>query len=931
MYTAIFIVLFGIGIFLVVTGVRNKKKLMVGTGVAAGVFTILLYWFMDFWGEWLWFQSLGYGDRFWIVEFAQIGFGVLLFLIGAAAVFLLIFSVPDSHRALKIISILLAGIISGVWGFSNWEIILKFWNSVSTSLVDPIIGKDTGFYLFKLPFYESLQGLLVTLTLIALAASLIPILFIVRNDGNVTLRSVESYELMSASHYRAFYISAAAFLLALAYGKYLERFGLMFSRVGVTNGPGWTDVNLKLPALNGIYILTALFAVGILIPAVRKWIQRLLWRWKITNYPAPPFVVLALSLVMFVVWFVTLTAIPGLFQWLRVEPNEITFEKPFIEHNIRFTRHGFKLDAIEEKEFPVEDTLTPEMVKNNPMIFDNIRLWDYRALDNVYKQFQEIRLYYEFNDVDIDRYTVDGDYQQVMISAREMDQSNLPPQSQTFVNQRFKYTHGFGITLANVNEFTNQGLPDLLIKDIPPVSVSPELEVTEPRIYYGELTNTHVVVNSDEEEFDYPSGDQNVYNRYDGTGGVQLSNLWRKFLYGYKFDGTKFFVSGYPNKESRIMFHRNIMDRVRTLAPFLEFDSDPYIVLSEGKLYWMIDAYTLSDYFPYSEYYGRINYLRNAVKIVVDAYNGSVDFYVFDEEDPIIKVWSKIFTGMFKSREEMPVTLEQHIRYPAEMLEIQGMVYAKYHMNNPTVFYNQEDLWVRATEKYYGEGIAVEPYYIIWEMPDSDEPEYVLMMPFTPKNRQVMIGWIAGMCDPPNYGRLLAYQFPKDKRVLGPQQVETKIDQDRYLSAQLSLWDQRGSNVIRGNVLAIPVGNTMFYVEPIYLQARTAAYPELRLVIVMHNDNLTYAPTFDEALNKLFEEAGLAEAEPEDLVSEVSPVEVSTRSDLIIQANQAFERYIRSTGDKDFDAAGDALNDLQKALQQLAREEAIPVDTIMGQ
>ena len=578
------------------------------------------------------------------------------------------------------------------------------------------------------------------------------------------------------------------------------------------------------------------------------------------------------------------------------------------------------------------------MVQDNQNLFSNIRLWDWRALDAVYKQFQEIRLYYEFKDVDINRYTFGGNYREVMVSAREMELSNLPLQSQTFVNRRFKYTHGYGITLTTVNEFTPEGLPHLLIKDIPPKSQYPSLEVKQPQIYYGELTSSYAIVNTKEQEFDYPSGEENVYIRYPGNGGVVLTNIWRKFLFGWKFGGTKFFLSSYPTPQSRIMFHRQIQKRVKAIAPFLYFDKDPYIVLADGKLYWIIDGYTTSKYYPYSEpflsremieyrdnnrdnvlfseigyHLNKVNYIRNSVKVVVDAFNGSVNFYIFDADDAIIQVWAKAFPHLFKPKSEMPKALFAHVRYPIDMLLVQGLVYAKYHMSDPTVFYNQEDLWVRATEKYYSQVQPVEPYYIMWKAPDSDKLEYVLILPFTPKNRQVLIGWIAGMCDLENYGRFLAYKFPKEKWILGPQQVETKIDQDSFLSGQLTLWNQRGSNVIRGNVLAIPVEETLFYVEPIYLQAETAAYPELRLVVVMHGDNLSYAETFDKALQGLFKEA-----EREVPLSEKAITGSSSQA-LIKKANNAFEDYLKFLGEKQFNKASQALGILQQTLQQLSK------------
>ncbi|MEJ2104779.1 MAG: UPF0182 family protein [Ignavibacteriaceae bacterium] len=715
----------------------------------------------------------------------------------------------------------------------------------------------------------------------------------------------------------------------------------MYSETGVVRGPGWTDVNILLPAYNIIIVLMIIIGILLIVKPFRKFLQKIYVKMGIKNTYNEQSIYVITVISILIIWFIGLTVIPGLFQWLRVQPNEITFEKPYIENNIKLTRFGFNLQNIDEREFPANEVFNKEIVERDKATFDNIRLWDWRALDAVYKQFQEIRLYYEFKDVDIDRYTINNRYREVMVSAREMEPSNLPQQSQTFVNKRFKYTHGYGITLTTVNEFTSEGLPNLLIKDIPPKSKYPELDVKQPQIYYGELTNSYVVVNSDEPEFDYPSGEKNVYIKYPGKGGVQISNIWRKFLFGWKFDGTSFFFSSYPNPESRIMFHRQIEERVKTLAPFLTFDNDPYIVLAnDGKLYWIIDAYTQSSYFPYSETYNSYenisytegdqkrtitshtspeldgaNYVRNSVKVIIDAFNGSVDFYIYDDNDPIIKVWDKIFPGLFKKKEEMPQSLRKHVRYPIDFLLAQGLIYAKYHMTDPTVFYNQEDLWIRATEKYYNNVQPVNPYYIIWERPDTDKPEFVLILPFTPKNRQVSIGWIAGMCDGENYGKFLAYKFPQEKRVLGPQQVETKIDQDSYLSGQLSLWDQRGSNVIRGNVLAIPVEQTIIYVEPIYLQAETAAYPELRLVAVMHDDNLSYAENFKDALEGLYAETPVKKeiTGKEKVTKEQTPID-----DLIHNANEAFENYLKFQGEKQFTKAATELEKLQKYLNELS-------------
>jgi len=933
MYTVVMLGLLGLAGWLAVSGGLSRRPIRAVTGTLLGAGTVFLFWFMGFWGEMLWFQNLGYDARFWEVLAVRILAGTAGGLLAVAFVFLMTLGFSPAKRLGRYAALVLAAVMGINWGASHWEVILRFIHAAPTHLREPIFDLPVGFYLFRLPLLDMLTTLLMTLALLSLAATAADAFLSFQLAGDVSVTPQENTERVAAV-YRA----GGVLLLTLALQTYLERFHLMYSELGAVTGPGWTDVNVRLPALAGVAGSMVLIGIVLMAAPLRR---RLIdfFRERIDrDHLLHVFVFGAVALVVFVIETLAVSVGPALFQQLRVEPNEITFEKPYIAHNIRLTRQGFGLHAVEEREYPAVGTFDQAVVERNQTIFSNIRLWDWRALDAVYKQFQEIRLYYEFDDVDVDRYTIDGDYRQVMVSAREMELANLPEQSQTFVNRRFKYTHGYGITMTNVSEFTPQGLPDLLIRDIPPKSRHAAIAVERPQIYYGELTRSPAVVNTEEMEFDYPSGDENVYIRYPGEGGVRLESLWRKFIYGWMFDGLQLFLSGYPTHESRIMFHRQIRERVETLAPFLAFDDDPYVVLAEGKLYWIIDAYTTSRFYPYSEPFtpeearesvppgnarapGRLarfegsNYVRNAVKVIVDAFDGSVDFYIFDPEDPLIRTWQAIFPAMFKPADAMPAALRDHVRYPADMLLLQGLVNAKYHMTDPMVFYNQEDLWVRATEKYYNQVQPVEPYYIMWELPESDTPEFVLMLPFTPKNRQVSIGWIAGMCDGDNYGRLLAYQFPKERRILGPQQVETKIDQDRFLSGQLTLWDQRGSRVIRGNVLAIPVEKTLLYVEPIYLQAETAAYPELRLVALMHNDQLSYAESFDEALADL-----LDEAKPRSMVSE-SGRRRST-ADLVRQADDAFTGYLEALGAKRYTAAASALERLESALQNLSQAMA---------
>ena len=923
MYVLLLISILAIGTWQVHAGVTRGQRSRTWLGVGVLVSGLGFFGLMSFWGELLWFEALGYSARFWTFIGAQAG----AVFAGAALAFGLGFALAarsGPHLRLSVASLSsLAGVFWGAW---NWQTALLFINGVATKVKDPILGFETGFYLFALPFFDSVFWLALVVSIIALLAALL----VWEQGGVIRLRHLQEPE----GDPLVLPLANAGLALVLALGCVLAVFHLLYSTWGVVLGPGWTDVHVRQPAY--VTVAVGLLLVGLmpLSSGFRRRMSRALGRRLSIGRPAVAAVAVSWAAIALVCVLV-LAVMPGLVQWLMVKPNEITFEKPYIAHNIDFTRRGFRLDRIEERQFSPADTITRQTLDGNRHLLSEVRLWDWQALDAVYKQFQEIRLYYEFVDVDIDRYTIGERYRQVMVSARELAQRNLPQQSQTFVNRRFKYTHGYGYTLAAVSDFTPEGLPNLLVRDIPPQTASPELALSRPEIYYGELTDGPVIVNTREEEFDYPRGESNVYTRYSGDGGVALSSFWRKLLFGWKFDGTLLLFSGYPTQDSRIMFHRRVQDRLNTLAPFLVFDEDPYIAAVDGRLFWIVDAYTRSSYYPYSQPFAayeqirfrdgssRIgertvahlagaNYVRNAVKAVVDAFTGRVDFYVFDAEDPIIRTWQRILPGVFKPAASMPEGLRAHVRYPQDFLLAQGLIFAKYHMSDPAVFYNQEDLWVRATEKHYDHIKPVEPYYVMWELPGSDRAEFVLILPFTPKNKQVLIGWIAGLSDGDNYGRFLAYKFPKEKRMLGPQQVETKIDQDSFLSGQLTLWDQQGSEVIRGNVLAIPLDDSLLYVEPIYLRAETAAYPELRLVAVMHGDNLSYAETFDEALLGL-----LTESEGRDRLAG-SPAAES----LAMQAKTAFERYLSELGAGNFEEAARQLRILSTLLEGLARSSA---------
>ena len=922
MYVLLFALLFGAGALFVHRAVNLGKPKLMWLGISLIVVGLILIALMAFWFEMLWFDAIGFSDRFWTFLFTRLGIGLGGFLIAGIAGYLL---ASGTGKHLRKTLTYISASAGGVWGVIAWDRSLLFYQGVETNKFEPLLGLDVGFYLFTLPFLDSLFWPALFITV----ACLLAVLLLRENEGVINVDRA-----FQVPHPRLLIPGASlALALVFAYGQLLAVFHLLYSELGVVMGPGWTDVHVRLPALLTMGAIFIVAGILPLWPSFRTFMRSRVARWHI---PLPHNLVAVVSAWALIgaSWMVLVLALPAAVQWLVVKPNEITFESPYIKLNIDFTRAAFKLDQIEERQFDTETTLQRHALETNQHLLSEVRLWDLQALDAVYKQFQEIRLYYEFVDVDIDRYQIDDRYRQVMVAARELAQENLAPQSKTFVNQRFKYTHGHGYTLAPVSDFTQQGLPNLLVKNIPPEASVASLQVERPEIYYGELTEQPVAVNSLELEFDYPSGEKNVYTRYQGSGGVQLENWWRRFVFGWRFDGTVFFLSSYLTPDTRIMYHRRIQDRVRRLAPFLEFDEDPYIVAVDGRLKWIVDAYTSSSYYPYSQpfdshenlEYAREssgyrpdrtvhalngkNYVRNSVKTVIDAYNGDVSFYVFDPEDPIIQTWQRILPTSFLPRSAMPPSLQAHVRYPQDFLLAQGLIFATYHMTDPEVCYNQEDVWVRATEKHYHQVKPVEPYYVMWELPGSDKAEFVLILPFTPKNRQVLIGWIAALSDGENYGRFIAYKFPKEKRMLGPQQVESKIDQDSFLSGQLTLWDQQGSEVIRGNVLAIPLDDTLLYVEPIYLRAETAAYPELRLVAVMHGDTLSYAETFSEALAGLFEKKMQRATAGDESIEQ-----------LALAAEQAFRQYLELHRAEQFEEAGvelGRLNDLLASLKTAA-------------
>ena len=788
---------------------------------------------------------------------------------------------------------LIIALFMGFSESSSWEKILIYLNRTSFGVADPIFNKDIGFYMFSLPFWEFVRNWLsFALTLIAVVVAAIYI-----------IKKAVKYEykkLIIETPVKVHLSLLIGFILILKSWQYwLNAFKILYSTRGVIFGAGYTEIHATLFALRVLMVLALVCAALFFITARKE-------NWKLP----------ALGLAVLVGVSILLGGIyPTIIQSAVVLPNEGTKERPYILNNIEATRIAYGLDKIREEEFPVKEEISFEDIEKNDDTIRNIRLWDWRPIKQTLKQIQAIRLYYDFNSVDVDRYYFNGNYQQVMVSPRELDKNKIPEQARTWVNETLTYTHGYGVVVNPVNKISGEGLPELLIKDIPPVS-SVNLAITRPEIYYGEITKGYVIVKTKAKEFDYPKGDENVYSTYAGNGGIAVSSLWRRILFSIKYSNMQILLTTNFTPESRIMINRNIQERVNKVAPFLGYDKDPYMVISkEGKLFWIQDAYTISSSYPYSTPVkgGYFNYIRNSVKVVIDAYNGTMDFYIIDQKDPVVKVYENIFPQLFKNFDQMSEDLKEHIRYPKDLFQVQAELYSTYHMMDPDVFYNKEDYWNTPNEIYAENEIRMEPYYIVTKLPGHDREEFILMTPFTPSTKNNMIAWLAAKNDQPEYGDLVVYKFPKEKLIFGPMQIEARIDQDSEISQQLTLWGQKGSTVIRGNLLVIPIEESIIYVEPLYLRAETGEIPELKRVIVSDGSDVMIGNNLEDALEKLFVRSF---GDREIVVAG----EEKTLKDLIQEAAGYYESAQNYSREGNWSKYGEELQKLEQTLKLL--EEA---------
>lgn len=903
--------------------------------------------------DWLWFDSLGYTGAFVTMLVAQlvaflVGFVVFatLFLTnvllarrlarreqrqphhadeGLWAYLNRLSAQLGEHRgpprAANAAILALGGLFAvllGLTAANNWLPILRFLHARPFGTSDPLFGHDVSFYVFTLPFLRFVHGWLVSALLLATVATLTVYVVVLVYELNLELDRL-LYRLSGPIRAHLL-VLLAAFLVLLALHHQLDLYELVHSQRGVTAGASYADVYAQVPAqwaLTALALLAAVLALASIATRSYRLLLLGLGGWVLGT-------------------LVGGTLYPIAVQQIEVRPNELARETPFIDANIQATLRAYGLSEVREVFFPAEDAVSAADVRANSQTVNNIRLWDHRPLLATYNQLQSIRSYYGFRDVDIDRYVVGGQYRQVMLGVRELLSGRLPAQAQTWVNQRLVYTHGYGVAMNPVTEVGPEGLPAFFIKDVPP---SGEIPITRPEVYYGEgdprAGSGYVVVRTATPEFDYPLGDNNVQAYYAERSGVTLDSPLRRLAYAWQLRDANLLLNTDLRPESQLLYRRDVRERVATLAPFLRLDGDPYIVVVEGRLVWLLDAYTTTNRYPYAQPFPtndtyaqpfapgdprrRFNYIRNSIKISVDAYNGATTFYVADPTDPLIQTYQAIFPELFRPLDAMPADLRAHMRYPEDLFRIQSIMYLTYHMQNSTVFYNREDTWSVPFERFGDERQQVAPYYTLMRLPDGTREEFLLMLPLAPGGRENMIAWLAARNDAPNYGQLVIYKYPKDKLVYGPLQVETRIDQDPAIASQLTLWNQSGSRVIRGNLLVIPIGNSNLYVEPIYLQAAQGPLPELKRVVVATGNRIAMEPTLEAALARLFDgqpppAASAATAAPG---AAAAPTLSPAAGDAARRAQERFQRAQDAQRTGDWSRYGEELRALEAELRRL--------------
>lgn len=930
---------------------RPKKGLSFVVMVIV-VILVLLIGCAGFLTNWMWFDSLGYEKVFWTKFLSQLEIGVPVFLAAMLLVRIYLKSlkkhyfieiesheIPDEKRLNKIswgMSVVFGLLVGLTAGASTWMDFRQFANATSFGLKDPLFHLDISFYVFKLSFLTKANNIVLGIVVGVVIITLLyyGILMMVRTPDMFEWEPEEpedpetsgenaipftrksrkkpsekrTLDLNNSNMSQLLHIASGKltllgiiFYVMVAMDFLMRQFDLLHVHTGAVYGAGFTDVNVKLWVYRLIMALSIVGAVTLCHHMHRKEPKKLV---------RIPIAIVAVGLLGGVVSFAV--------QNLLVSPDEINKESKYLERNISFTRHAYGLDNIKVEEFPAEQNLNRQAIRDNSQTITNIRINDYEPVQDFYNQTQSIRQYYDFNDVDIDRYNINGEQTQTYLAAREINESKI---SSTWINRHLKYTHGYGAAVSRVDAVTASGQPDIIVKNIPPESEAKDIEITRPEIYFGELTNDYVIVNTDEQEFDYPNGNENSYSMYKGKAGIKL-NLLNRILFSVREGSMKLLVSSNVNSDSRIIINRNIKDRVEKLMPYLSYEKDPYMTVVNGKLYWIVDAYTTSSYYPYSEPYsgevGSTNYIRNSVKVVVDAYNGDTTFYVVDQDDPVARTYQKIYPTLFKDGKDMPEGIRKHIRYPNSLLKIQAGVYTKYHMDQVKVFYQDEDLWDIAHQIYGTEEKEMNPSYFIFELPDEKKAEFINMIPFTPKSKQNMTAIMMARNDGNRYGQLLVYKFPKNKTVYGPMQIEAQIDQNTEISKEFSLWNSSGSKYRRGDLFVIPINHSIMYVEPVYLEASNQAIPEMKRVIVAYGDKIAYESTLEDALADLFgEDENSGQSQSASASSGKKNSGKSNTKELIQKANEAYENAVNAQKSGNWKKYGDYLDELEKYLNQL--------------
>ncbi|MDQ6718380.1 MAG: UPF0182 family protein [Gemmatimonadota bacterium] len=851
---------------------RRAKRFLFAALASFAVVFIAIPWLAGFVTDWLWFKEVGFEAVFATSLVWRIG----LFCLGGGMAFAFFFEntrlaagsgthLPVLYlnrqtgvqvdvaaifkKILRPVSAVLAFVMA-IETASLWMEFLKAAHGASFGASDPIFGRDISFYVFKLPAISDVLTMVDTLVVFSFIAAVI--LYSMRGEVEYRLRRVTASP--AASRHLAALV--VLWFVLRAIGLWIvDTSNLLFSTTGPLVGASYTDVHVALPGIR-ITAVVALIAAAMVIYG--------LIRGKAAKYA------IAGTVLHIASSFLLVGVIPGLYQKLVVSANELDRERPYLQDHIVATRKAWGLDGIEEKDLSGEVRLTMEDIKNNAATVDNVRLWERDLLKQTFGQLQEIRTYYDFVSVDDDRYTIDGRYRQVHVAAREMNSASLP--TRTFINERLTFTHGMGVTMAPVNEVTSEGLPVLFIKDLPPAS-SINVKLTRPQLYYGELTNDYVFVGTGQKEFDYPSGETNIYGRYAGKGGIPVGSLARKLLYAFQLGSLKILLSDDIKGAARILYRRNIAARAATALPFLTFDGDPYLVVTDdGRLQWILDAYTKAENYPYAQKLSDgTSYMRNSVKVVIDAYDGTVEPFVTDPSDPVIVTYERIFGRIFKPMSEMPADIRRHIRYPGDLFRIQTNLHATYHMLEPDAFYHREDQWQIPTTDNTNSPENPFMRHIVMRLPGEKNPEFIYMTPFTPRGKDNLAAWMVARMDGDNYGKLSVYRFPKQSLVYGPRQIVNRINQDTDISRQITLWDQKGSEVIRGELLVIPIEESLIYVQPIYLRAQGGSIPELKRVVVAHENRVVMGETLDEGLNALFGNGAppLAKEKTEDSTSAV--------------------------------------------------------------